>query len=348
MPQITQIQVRRDAAATWTSTNPTLAEGEIGFETDTGKFKIGTKVATVLQTWTQLPYATDASDITGTTLSTSVTTATGLTSIGTLGSLNVTNTVAAGTLTGSGTGITALNGSNVSTGTVGILYGGTGATTAALARTALGVAASGANSDITSLSALSTPLSAGQGGTGSTIGSPVVGRAILMADRVKAANTSTPEAVFWDSAATAPQYINLEANTLYSFDGYVQIDKGTATSSLISASMLYYTQGAGTTTQTAASATFQGTVHFNSGSVGLITTATTNSNAVSGGSANSTAVHHVRFSGQIQTNSNSGKFTVAVGTNTGLAAAPTYKAGSAFTIYKHGASSVVNFGNWSA
>ena len=42
MPVQTAIQHRRGAAATWTSTNPTLAAGEIGFETDTGKFKIGT------------------------------------------------------------------------------------------------------------------------------------------------------------------------------------------------------------------------------------------------------------------------------------------------------------------
>lgn len=84
MPQITQIQVRRDTAANWTSTNPTLAEGEIGFETNTGKFKIGAKVATVLQTWTQLPYATDASYITGTTLPASITSASGLATVGTI------------------------------------------------------------------------------------------------------------------------------------------------------------------------------------------------------------------------------------------------------------------------
>lgn len=46
--------------------------------------------------------------------------------------------------------------------------GGTGASTAAGARTNLGAAASGANSDITSLSALSTALSIAQGGTGAT------------------------------------------------------------------------------------------------------------------------------------------------------------------------------------
>lgn len=58
------------------------------------------------------------------------------------------------------------NGSTISLGTVGIANGGTGATAAPAARTALGAAAAGANSDITSLSGLTTPLSAAQGGTG--------------------------------------------------------------------------------------------------------------------------------------------------------------------------------------
>jgi hypothetical protein len=53
MPRINQIQVRRDTAANWTSTNPTLAAGEIGLETDTGQFKFGTGSAT----WTALSYA---------------------------------------------------------------------------------------------------------------------------------------------------------------------------------------------------------------------------------------------------------------------------------------------------
>lgn len=50
----------------------------------------------------------------------------------------------------------------------GVSRGGTGATTASGARTNLGAAASGANSDINSLSGLTTPLSVAQGGTGST------------------------------------------------------------------------------------------------------------------------------------------------------------------------------------
>jgi hypothetical protein len=35
------LQIRRDSAADWTSENPTLAAGEEGYETDTGKRKVG-------------------------------------------------------------------------------------------------------------------------------------------------------------------------------------------------------------------------------------------------------------------------------------------------------------------
>lgn len=54
MPANTKIQLRRGLAAEWTSTNPVLAAGEIGFETNTGKFKIGTDGITA---WVDLPYA---------------------------------------------------------------------------------------------------------------------------------------------------------------------------------------------------------------------------------------------------------------------------------------------------
>ena len=37
----TKIQIRRDSAASWTSNNPILSAGEIGFESDSYKFKIG-------------------------------------------------------------------------------------------------------------------------------------------------------------------------------------------------------------------------------------------------------------------------------------------------------------------
>jgi len=47
-----QIQIRRGTAANWTSTNPTLAEGELGYETDTGKLKAGDGSTA----WTSLGY----------------------------------------------------------------------------------------------------------------------------------------------------------------------------------------------------------------------------------------------------------------------------------------------------
>jgi len=48
----TQIQFRRDTAANWTTANPTLAAGEIGLETDTTFYKIGTGSTA----WTSLAY----------------------------------------------------------------------------------------------------------------------------------------------------------------------------------------------------------------------------------------------------------------------------------------------------
>lgn len=52
MPVNTRLQVRRGTASTWTSTNPTLYAGEIGFETDTGRIKIGDGTTA----WTSLDY----------------------------------------------------------------------------------------------------------------------------------------------------------------------------------------------------------------------------------------------------------------------------------------------------
>lgn len=52
MPVNTRLQVRRGTASTWTNTNPTLYAGEIGFETDTGRIKIGDGTTA----WTSLDY----------------------------------------------------------------------------------------------------------------------------------------------------------------------------------------------------------------------------------------------------------------------------------------------------
>jgi hypothetical protein len=77
MAVVTQIQVRRGTASQWTSTNPTLAAGEWGYESDTGKVKIGNGSTA----WASLSYS-------GAGTVTSITAGTGL---------------SGGTITGSGT-----------------------------------------------------------------------------------------------------------------------------------------------------------------------------------------------------------------------------------------------------
>jgi hypothetical protein len=84
MPVVTQIQIRRGTAAQWTSTNPTLASGEQGFETDTGKMKIGNGSTA----WTSLAYL-------GAGTVTSITAGTGLSG----GTITSTGTIAIDTAT---------------------------------------------------------------------------------------------------------------------------------------------------------------------------------------------------------------------------------------------------------
>jgi hypothetical protein len=88
MAVVTQIQVRRGTAAQWTSTNPTLASGEQGFETDTNKMKIGNGSTA----WNSLSYAITGAS--GTV--TSITAGTGLSggTITSTGTIAIDSTVA--------------------------------------------------------------------------------------------------------------------------------------------------------------------------------------------------------------------------------------------------------------
>lgn len=58
---IARIQMRRDTAANWTAAAPTLAAGEFGYETDTGKLKIGDGATA----WATLGYLPVAADLSG-------------------------------------------------------------------------------------------------------------------------------------------------------------------------------------------------------------------------------------------------------------------------------------------
>ena len=60
MAVVTQIQIRRGTASQWTSTNPVLAAGEWGFESDTNKAKIGNGSSA----WNSLSYFGGTGDVT--------------------------------------------------------------------------------------------------------------------------------------------------------------------------------------------------------------------------------------------------------------------------------------------
>ena len=49
----TQIQIRRDTTANWESVDPTLADGEIGFDVTVNRFKVGDGV----KAWTDIEYS---------------------------------------------------------------------------------------------------------------------------------------------------------------------------------------------------------------------------------------------------------------------------------------------------
>ncbi len=60
------IQIKRGTASAWTSANTVLAAGEVGFETDTKKMKVGDGSTA----WTSLGYTVTDGDITGVTAGT--------------------------------------------------------------------------------------------------------------------------------------------------------------------------------------------------------------------------------------------------------------------------------------
>ena len=59
MPVQNLIQLRRGTAAQWITADPVLESGEAGFETDTGKFKIGDGATG----WVELSYAAGSASV---------------------------------------------------------------------------------------------------------------------------------------------------------------------------------------------------------------------------------------------------------------------------------------------
>jgi hypothetical protein len=109
-----KIQFRRDTAANWTSANPLLAQGEVGYEYDTGRFKVGNGTAS----WTSLVYS---SGVTGPT---------GPSSTATIGTVSTLAAGATATVNNSGTATAAVYNFGIPQGVTGPTgpVGATGAT----------------------------------------------------------------------------------------------------------------------------------------------------------------------------------------------------------------------------
>lgn len=200
-----QIQIRRDSAADWTSTNPVLAQGEEGYELDTDKLKIGDGITA----WNSLPYT----NFGGITALTGDGTATGpnsavltLAAVATPGTstkvtYNAKGLITSGTTLSSGdipnnAANTSGTSSNV-TGTVAIANGGTGQTTAPNAINALLPSQTGNSGDFLTTNGTVCSWSAGGGSgitqlTGDVTAGPGSGSQVSLVTKIQGVAVGTP------------------------------------------------------------------------------------------------------------------------------------------------------------
>jgi len=192
------------------------------------------------------------------------------------GSINQTTIGASTPSSGSFTNLTANGTTNlatIATGTwngtaISIGYGGTGATTAPGARTALGVASSGANSDITSITGLTTPLAETQGGTG--YGSYTTGDLLYASSSSTLArlnDVATGNALISGGAGVAPSWGKIGLTTHVS-GTLGTANGGTGLTSFTSGGALY---------ATSTSALTSGTLPVTAGGTGVTTSTGTGS-----------------------------------------------------------------------
>jgi hypothetical protein len=204
--------------------------------------------------------------------------------------ITMTGTVNMASLSASQLMMTDASKNLVGTSVLPIAYGGTGATTAGGTRTAIGAAASGANSDITSLSGLTTALSITQGGTGVTAlatngvlyGGTTVG--------VTAAGTSGQMLVA--NASGVPTFVSMSGDATLAFGGGIALKNTGTAGTYGSASQVpvlttdaqgRVTGVTNTSIAVAASAITSGQLSAARGGTGLDTSASTGVPVVSGG-----------------------------------------------------------------
>jgi len=186
------------------------------------------------------------------------------------------------------------------------------------------------------------------GGTGSTYGALMVGHSQLNAAATKNANDTTPEAVFRTGTANSTiQYFNVDADTMYFFEGFIQINK-TSTSSVINTSLLYVNTGnTSAVTGGEQSARLQVQYATSSALIGVGVASATATAAASATSAITTIYCTLR--GFIRTHATTaGRINIAQWLDTAGASAPSWNQGSYINLYKVGTGNAQNFGNWTS
>ena len=184
------------------------------------------------------------------------------------------------------------------------------------------------------------------GGTGTTYGSLMVGHSQLNATATKNANDTTPEAIFRSGTANSTiQYFNVDADTTYFFEGFIQLGK-TTTSSVINTSLLYVATGS-TSALTEQSARLSVTYLGTTAQIGVGAATATATTAASPATALTAA--YCTFRGFIRTNATTaGRINIAQWLDTAGASAPSWATGSYLNLYKVGTGNAQNFGNWTS
>lgn len=132
---------------------------------------------------------------------------------------------------------------------VAVSAGGTAATTATAARANLAAAASGANSDLTSLSGLTTPLSVAQGGTGAsslTTNGVLLGGSTLSATTAGSAN----QILRVSSGGGAPAFGAIDLSSAAAVTGTLPVGKGGTGTVSVTQGGIVIGQGTGALTTT--------------------------------------------------------------------------------------------------
>jgi hypothetical protein len=197
-----------------------------------------------------------------------------------------------------------------------------------------------------------TAIDISKGGTGTTYGSPLVGKSFLTATVTKANNTDViPEAVFRTGTASSTiKWFSVKADTTYAFDGFIQIGvTANATGAAARMSLLYYSDK-GTTTLTAQDVILRGVSNYGVASyIGAISVLAANTNADTGFTSTAATNHYIAFRGHIRTNAstagyiNLGACQSVVGSST----APSFIGGAYMNIYEIGTGAIQTFGAWS-